>query len=205
MLLSAKIPLPTSIFSHGFINSGGQKMSKSIGNVIDPLELVQKYGVDSTRYLLLRHVHPTEDTDVTWERLDEWYTANLVNGLGNLVARVMKLAEDHLESPVAIAPEDLAIESGFTTSLNQFAFTEAADLIWEHIARGDEYMTERAPYKAIKEEETKEQAKEDITKLVKHVAKVAAHLQPLMPTTSELILNAVRENKKPENLFPRLA
>ena len=77
----------------------GQKMSKSVGNVISPHDLVAKYGTDATRYMLLRHVHPSQDTDVTWERMDEWYTANLVNGLGNLVARVMKLAETHETSP----------------------------------------------------------------------------------------------------------
>ena len=89
MLMSAQIKNTDKIFYHGFINSGGQRMSKSLGNVISPYELVKKYGTDATRYLLLRHVHPVDDSDVTWERLDEWYTANLVNGLGNLVARVM--------------------------------------------------------------------------------------------------------------------
>lgn len=205
MLMSASLKTTDRVFYHGFINSGGQKMSKSLGNVISPYELVQKYGTDATRYLLLRHAHPVEDTDVTWERLDEWYTANLVNGIGNLVARVMKLAEDHLDAPVVLTDDDAKVEEAFTSLINSFSFNEAADLIWEHIAKGDEYMTEHAPYKSIKEESTKEAAKDDIAILVKHVAKIAAHLAPLMPSTSEAILNAVRENKKPENLFPRLA
>lgn len=204
MLMSADLKTTDQVFYHGFITSGGQKMSKSIGNVISPYELVQKYGTEATRYLLLRHVHPTEDTDVTWERLDEWYTANLVNGLGNLVARVMKLAEEYLDAPVQLSADDVFVEVAFTDLLNRFAFSEAADLIWTHIAKGDEYMTEHAPYKAIKDESTKAQAKADIEKLVKHLAKVAAHLVPFMPATSEAILTAVRENKKPENLFPRL-
>ncbi len=205
MLMSADIKTTDQVFYHGFINSGGQKMSKSIGNVISPYELIEKYGMDATRYLLIRHAHPTDDSDITWERLDEWYTANLVNGLGNLVARVMKLAEEHLEKPVVLGPEDILIDVQLTKHMNTFAFTEVADIIWEQIARGDEFMTERAPYKAVKEEATKEQGKEDIAKLVKHVAKIALHLAPCMPTTSEQIFAAVRENKKPENLFPRLA
>lgn len=204
MLMSASLKTTDHIFYHGFINSGGQKMSKSIGNVISPYELKDAYGTDATRYLLLRHAHPTEDTDMTWERLNEWYTANLVNGLGNLVARVMKLAEDHLDAPVALEASDTAIEGAFTELLDRFAFNEAVDLVWAHIALGDEFMTEHAPYKSIKVEATHEQAKEEIVKLVKHVAKVAAHLAPLMPTTSADILKAVHENKKPENLFPRL-
>src|SRR3989344_4672838 len=96
MLMSAGIKNTDQIFYHGFINSGGQKMSKSLGNVISPYEVVEKYGTDATRYILLRHVHPFEDSDITWERLDEWYTADLVNGLGNLVARVMKMASQYL-------------------------------------------------------------------------------------------------------------
>ncbi|KKW44143.1 MAG: Methionine-tRNA ligase, partial [Parcubacteria group bacterium GW2011_GWA2_56_21] len=82
MLLSANLPLPKMVFVHGTIISNGKKMSKTLGNVINPYELIKKYGTDATRYLLLRHVHSTEDTDVTWEKLDEWYTANLTNGLG---------------------------------------------------------------------------------------------------------------------------
>jgi len=204
MLMSAGIKNTDQVFYHGFINSGGQKMSKSIGNVISPYELTEKYGTDATRYLLLRHVHPTEDTDVTWERLDEWYTANLVNGLGNLVARVMKLAEEHLDAPVVSADAGLSLEKSILGSLAQFAFSEAVDHIWNLIAEGDEYMTARAPYKTIKVEETRGQAKADIAELVKVLAKVAADLAPFMPQTSETILAAVRENKKPENLFPRL-
>ncbi len=205
MLMSADIKETDKIVYHGFINSGGQKMSKSLGNVISPYELVEKYGTDATRYLLLRHVHPTEDTDVTWERLDEWYTANLVNGLGNLVARVMRLAEEHLPSPVLLTEDDARIESALTEKFDTFAFNEVMDLVWEHIGKGDEYMTEHEPYKKIKEQGTKEQALADIEKLVRHIAKIATHLKSAMPATSDAILAAVGDNKKPENLFPRLS
>lgn len=206
MLTSAGIKNTDQVFYHGFINSGGQKMSKSLGNVISPYELVKKYGTDATRYLLLRHVHPVEDSDVTWERLDEWYTANLVNGLGNLVARVMKLAEEHLPAPVALDGDDLRVETAFSDLFKRFQFHDALDLVYQHIAKGDEYMTEHEPYKGIKSEDEalREAARADIEKLVHHVAKVAVHLQPFMPHTAELILAAVRENKKPLNLFPRL-
>ncbi|MDB5194865.1 MAG: Methionyl-tRNA synthetase, partial [Parcubacteria group bacterium] len=204
MLMSAELKHTDQVFYHGFINSGGQRMSKSLGNVISPYELVEKYGTEATRYLLLRHVHPVEDSDVTWERLDEWYTANLVNGLGNLVARVMKLAQEHVAGPVTLGDLDTGREQAVTDVLDAFKFNEAMDTIWEHIGKGDEFMTTHEPYKKIKNENTKEEALADIDKLVRHIAKIAVHLAPVMPATSEAILAAVRENKKPENLFPRL-
>lgn len=207
MLMSANIPNTDHIFYHGFINSEGQKMSKSIGNVISPYDLIKKYGTDATRYMLLRHVHPTEDTDVTWERLDEWYTANLVNGVGNLVARVMKLAEDNLDAPVMLSESDMAVDVAFTDRLNNFHFNEALDYVFEMIAESDAVMTERAPFKKVKSEDAgiKEEGKADIALLVRHVGKIGTHLSAVMPKTSGIILAAVRENKKPENLFPRLA
>src|SRR6185437_666432 len=97
MLMSAKLPSTQEVVYHGFITSGGQKMSKSLGNVIDPFTLVEEYGTDAVRYFLARHVHPFEDSDFTREQFKEVYNANLANGLGNLVARIMKLAETHLE------------------------------------------------------------------------------------------------------------
>ena len=206
MLMSADIQNTDQIFYHGFINSGGQKMSKSLGNVIGPYELVQKYGTEATRYLLLRHVHPTEDTDVTWERLDEWYTANLVNGLGNLVARVMKLAQDNLPEPVALEQNDTQIDAAFTHRLDNFHFNEALDYVFEMIAECDGIMTERAPFKKFKSEDEsiREEGRVDIVLLARHLAKIATHLSVIMPATSEIILSAVRSNSKPENLFPRL-
>lgn len=205
MLMSADLKNTDRVFYHGFINSGGQRMSKSLGNVISPSELVQKYGTDATRYLLLRHVHPVDDSDITWERLDEWYTANLVNGLGNLVSRVMKLAEEHLPEPVSLTAENQQIEQGFIEKVEAFRFNEAMDLIFEHVAKGDAYMTERAPYKGVKSEDesVRATALADLEKLVKHLAKIAAHLAPMMPSTAVAIMAAVHTNTKPENLFPR--
>lgn len=204
MLMSAGIKNTDQIFYHGFITSGGQKMSKSLGNVISPYDLVKKYGTDATRYLLLRHVHPVEDSDVTWERLDEWYTANLVNGLGNLVARVMQLAQTHLKQPAEVGEADLVLEPSFVALVDEFKFNEAFDLIFEHVAKGDAYMTEEEPYKKVKDAATADQARVVIEELAIHLAKLASHLRPFMPATAAAILAAVKENKKPENLFPRL-
>jgi methionyl-tRNA synthetase len=207
MLMSAGLPPTAHIFIHGFVTSGGSKMSKSLGNVVNPMEYVERYGTDPLRYFLLRHIHPFEDSDFTKERFEEAYTANLVNGLGNLVARVMKLAEDNLSAPVTLTEEDLAIEPSFLKFIEGFRFNEAMDLVWEHIGKGDTYMTEHEPYKKVKSEDesVRSEGTFEIEKLVRHIAKVSAHLVPVMPATADLILAAIKENKKPENLFPRLA
>ncbi len=202
MLLSAGVPLPTEVFVHGYIISGGQKMSKSFGNVIDPNELLDRYGTDAVRYFLLRHGHPTEDFDLTDERCHEWYTANMTNGLGNLVARVMKLAEDHLPNPVAITKEDEKISEEFFRKIEEFKFNEAMDFIFAKISAADVYMNTNEPYKKIKTDS--QTARKDIEHLVRELASIAAHLASAMPFTSETILASIRKNKKPENLFPRL-
>lgn len=205
MLMSADIKNTDQVFYHGFITSGGQKMSKSLGNVINPLELVQKYGTDAVRYILLRHLSPVEDSDLTEEAIHDHYTANLTNGLGNLVARVMKLAEEHVSRPVETGEEKLSL--AFIDAINEFKFNEAMDFIFAKVAAADVFMTSHEPYKHIKSTDSAEQesARQDIESLVRQLATIAAYLVPVMPHTATLISAAVRENKKPENLFPRLS
>lgn len=204
MLHSAKLAPTHRILYHGFINSGGQKMSKSLGNVISPFELVDRFGTDATRYLLLRHVHPFEDADITWERLIEWYNANLANGIGNQVARVMKLATTHLSEPVRV--EDEPLEAAFCEKLDKYLINEALDLVFEHVGKGDLYIQETQPFKGIKSEDplTQQKARDDIEKMVRHIYKVAAHLEPFMPETSREIKDAVRTHIMPRPLFLRV-
>jgi methionyl-tRNA synthetase len=199
MLMSAEIKNTDRVFYHGFINSDGQKMSKSLGNVISPYDLVKKYGTDATRYLLLRHVHPTEDSDVTWARLDEWYTANLVNGLGNLVARVMKLSEQHL--PINQYTSLDSIKDVFE-AFEHFDFQKATDSVWARIQRLDQAITETEPFKVVKTD--LEKGKMLIEEHRLELMNIARRLEPFMPDTSKVISDAVKANKKPENLFPRL-
>ena len=129
-----------------------------------------------------------------------------MNGLGNLVARVMKLAEDNLPHPVELTEEDTKVEQAFIDLAENFKFNEAMDLVFEHITKADRYMTRKKPYTLIKSGDTveREEARADIETLVRHLAKVAAHLAPAMPRTAAAIAAAVRTNKKPDNLFPRL-
>jgi methionyl-tRNA synthetase len=201
MLISAGLALPKQILVHGMITSEGKKMSKSLGNVIDPNELITKYGTDATRYFLLRHVHPFEDTDITWERLDEWYEAHLVNGLGNVVARVMRLAEVHLEKPVN-CPEAVGFPEEYTGALERFEFNVAADFVWKKIQELDERITRDEPFKVVKEDI--ERGRAIIAECVAELYLIGCQLHPFLPSANEIIKAAVLANKKPENLFPRL-
>ncbi|QSH39095.1 methionine--tRNA ligase [Candidatus Kaiserbacteria bacterium] len=201
MLLSAGLPTTDTIFYHGFITSGGQKMSKSLGNVINPFELVEKYGTDATRFMLLRHVHPVDDSDVTWERLDEWYTADLVNGIGNLTARIMKLAETHLDVAVE-RPEVVGFSKEYTETIENFRMDQALDYVWKQIGELDEKITTTEPFKLVKVDV--EAGKELIQELTLELYAIGRLLNPFMPETNRIIKEAVLENKKPENLFGRL-
>jgi len=206
MLASAGLPFSKQIFIHGFLTSGGSKMSKSLGNVIDPMALADQYGVEALRYVLLRHANPFEDSDLSEAIIQEVYTANLVNGLGNLVARVMTLAQTHLEHSVELDEEDEAIDPEFFEKIETFRFQEAMDDIFKMVGAADTYMTKKAPFKGIKSGDTveREEARQDIELLVKRLAKIAVYLVPAMPRTAAAISSAVRTNKKPENLFPRI-
>ncbi len=197
MLKSAGVKASDKVVYHGFINSGGQKMSKSLGNVISPYELIARYGTDATRYIMLRHVHPFDDSDLTWEKMDEYYTANLVNGLGNLVARIMKMSETHLEPGTfpKPTPESLDVPAIINTM-------HALDHLWTRIQTLDGIITETEPFKLIKTDP--EQAKTILRNLREQLLEIAYMLEPFMPETAVTIQTAVLENKKPENLFNRL-
>ncbi len=201
MLQSAEIKATDKVIYHGFINSDGHKMSKSLGNVISPYDLVAKYGTDATRYIFLRHVHPFDDSDLTWEKMDEYYTANLVNGLGNLVARVMQMAQTHLDSPIE-KPKPIAFPQEYTDALDTYNFQGACDFIWQKVGALDEKIAQTEPFKLVKVD--KPAAQKIITELVTELYAIACLLLPIMPATNVIIKEAILANKKPENLFVRL-
>jgi len=201
MLMSAGLPTSRQIFIHGFITSGGQKMSKTLGNVIDPLAVADEYGIDALRYFLARHVHPFEDSDFTIERFKDAYTANLTNGLGNLVARVMKLAETHLPADkgkkhAEMYPQELQ------DAVMKFEFNRAMDYIFGRIGDLDRKITETKPFKLIRA--NPKEGTELILSMVLELHAIGHMLEPFMPETSKKIGDAIKSNKKPENLFPRI-
>jgi len=199
MLLSAGVPLPKSILAHGFITSGGKKMSKSLGNVIDPEELLAEYGTDAVRYFLLRHVSPSEDGDITREAFKDAYNSGLANGLGNLSSRIMQLAQTHLEK--GTEPKLDALPVAYTEAFESFDVKRAADIVWDEIQYLDRKITETAPFKLVKTD--LETGKAAIFQLTQDLYSVAHLLTPFLPETAQKIKTAVIENKKPENLFVR--
>ncbi|MDP3974889.1 MAG: methionine--tRNA ligase [Candidatus Jorgensenbacteria bacterium] len=201
MLLSTGLPTSRQIVIHGFITSGGEKMAKSRGNVVDPFEVVEKYGTDALRYWLTREMPTFEDGDFTWEKFKESYNAHLANGLGNLVARVMKLAEDHLEAPI-VPPPPPTFSKEYKDALDAFEIKQAADVIWNNIQLLDQSINQREPFKLVKINEA--EGKKLITELAEELYKIARMLNPFLPATSEKIKEAVRANKKPDALFPRV-
>lgn len=213
MLMSAGLPLSKQIFVFGFVNSGGQKMSKSLGNVISPIDLVNEYGTDAVRYYIVRHFNTFEDSDFTMEKFEEAYNANLANGLGNLVSRVMKMAEQFSFSPeesrlfnITEIKNGMNYDSKFEevkTSLNIFEFNKTMDTVWEKISELDNYIQKEEPFKKIKRKEL-DDAKNDMKYLLNSLAGISVVLTPFMPETAEKIQQLIKENKSPETpLFLR--
>lgn len=198
MLLSAGLPLPKALFVHGFITSGGKKMSKSLGNVIDPLELIEEYGAEAVRYFLARHITPFEDGDITKESFKDAYNANLANGLGNVASRILTMAENYNVSHLG---SDVSMKN---TELDDFDIKRYTEKIWEKIQTLDREIQEKEPFKKYKTD--KEAAISSVSDLCTGLSAVAKMLGPVMPKTSETILELLKDGKgvKPAApLFPR--
>lgn len=200
MLMSAGLPNSHRIVINGFINSGGQKMSKSLGNVISPDEVVEKYGTEALRYFVCRELSTFEDSDFTWERMHDAYNGNLANGLGNLVSRILTLSEKHLEKCPEI-PEKSDFAEYFKL-YEKFDIKQAVDYVWKEIGELDKFIQDTEPFKVIKTDE--EKGRELISNAVIRLYTIARMLNPIMPETNILLKKLIKENKKPETpLFAR--
>ena len=199
MLFASDLPLTRQILIHGFINSGGQKMSKSLGNVIDPLEYSQKYGTDSLRYYLLSKVSPFEDSDFTREKFEEVYKSDLQNGLGNLVARVAAMAA--ASEKFEVRSEKSKMSEEVVIALNEYKFDTAMESIWDKVRKADQFISENQIWKMTGEEKTVA-----LQRVIGEIRQIATDLQPFLPTTASKILAQYSQDKivKSEPMFPRL-
>ena len=200
MLISAGIPNSKQILINGFISVNGQKMSKSLGNVISPKEMVERYGTDATRYLLMNLGPFGTDMDVSWEKFDTTFTAELSNGVGNLCSRVAKMCEKNANkfNQNSQLPE---FSTEFQLSMNRFDIKEALREINKLINTGDQFLSETKPWT-----KTGNEQKEILQTAVSNILVIAKYLEPFIPKTSKTIASHFSQKQivalKP--LFPRL-
>jgi len=200
MLLSAKLPLPTCEFVHGYVTVEGNKIGKSLGNAIHPNEVVKKYGVDAFRYYLLREIPAYGDGDFSWTRMEEIYKSDLQNGLGNLVARVAAMAVGIQFSSHKFSNSQISAE--VVEALSEYRFDTAMASIWEKIKSADQFVSLNRVW------ELKDNEREvALIKLVDEIRQIAVDLQPFLPGTASKILNQYNQENisKSEPMFPRLS
>ncbi len=204
MLLSADLPLPKAIYVHGFINVDGEKMSKTVGNVVDPFDAVEKYGSEVVRYFLLREIPSGDDGDFSYKKLEERYNGDLANGLGNLVQRILTLIENNLDNELIYKTEFIKddvknfvmeAKEKYKKNINNFYLHEALGNIWELISFADKYLDDRKPWAAIKHDE--KEFLEIMTNLVFITYTIWAFLlEPFMPETAKKIRDSFGAEEK---------
>jgi methionyl-tRNA synthetase len=201
MLMAAGLPNSHQIIVNGFITGdGGIKMSKSLGNVVNPYDVVAEYGTDALRYFLLKEMSSFEDSPFTMERFKESYNSGLANGLGNLVSRIMTLSEKYLDKCPNL--DETISEPDPTILLETFHIHEYSTTIWVKIQILDKRIQETEPFKVVKIDI--EKGKKLISDSVQMLYEIANLLRLILPETSSKILELIKENKKPETpLFMR--
>lgn len=195
MLLSAGLEPPKAVYVHGFITVDGEKMSKSLGNVIDPSELLERYDAEVVRYFMLRELQSSDDSDFSNKNLENRYITDLANGLGNLVQRTVTLlgstpggtvayrAHDALAEPALKAVLD---DTGYHRAFEQFRLHDAVAHVWEKIGTANAYINEHEPWK--QEGERRVRTLMTATAMIGHIAWL---LQPFMPHTSDRVAQAL--------------
>jgi len=187
MLLSLGFDLPQTILVHGYVTASGQKMSKSLGNVINPFDLIEKYGADALRYFLLREIPPTSDGDFTWEKFDNRYKADLANDLGNLINRSRKIIAQVRPS----GHPDKKFAQQVNQAIKDFDFCLGLKIIWKKIAWANQFID--------KERLWNSQDKQKLTLLSTAIDQIGQTLQVFLPDSAEKILQ-----NKPGVLFPKI-
>jgi methionyl-tRNA synthetase len=200
MLLGLGLPLPQNLLAHGFITVDGEKMSKSIGNVIDPADIIAKHGVEPFRYYFLRHVSTTDDGDFTWEKYESAYN-ELANDLGNLVQRLATLAS---KNDIAGVSGKLVDNADFDNRMSKFEFNFAFEILWKQIQDLNKRIDAEKPWTLAKTDP--EKAASILTEIIQDLASVNERLAIFLPETSKKIaeiLSAERIARPAEPLFPK--
>lgn len=204
MLMAVKLPPSKQIIIDGFVTGeGGLKMSKSLGNTVDPLDIVKEYGTDSLRLYVAKELSPFEDSPFTMEKFKEAYNAHLANGLGNLVSRTMKMAEANgvkydptVAKTLAMSVEASTLSQKYREGFEKYDLQQACNAIWELVSNTDKIVQERQPFKKIKTDRAGGEA--DIKELLARLNFIATMLLPILPETAAKITDLTENNKMPE-------
>jgi methionyl-tRNA synthetase len=198
LLLSAGIKPPKTIYAHEYLTIDGKKMSKSLGNVIHPKEIVDKYGVDGARYLLLAGLPYNSDGDITWEKMDTKYTADLCNGIGNLTQRVLSMVNRY-----GVELHDLELEPITTAEyIESFRFVEGLEQVVNAVGQVNRMIDDEKPWEKVKIGDNAA-AEATLNLAYSKLKLIASSLDAYMPETAEKMKEQL-QTLKPEPLFPRL-
>lgn len=199
ILKSAGLDLPKALFVHGYLTVDGQKMSKTVGNVVDPMQLIEKYGTDAVRYYLLREIPSYGDGDFSERRFKELYNSDLANGLGNVTARIARLSEKIIFRDA----KKLVFSKEYQFSIEKFKFDEVIGFIWNKVRVLDKFIDVNQPWKIT----DNDKLTAVLTKAINQLEQIAFELQPFLPQTAEKILVQFKgpDIKSQLPLFPRIA
>jgi len=207
MLLGLGLALPKILYVHGHITLNNEKMSKSTGNVVDPKEIIDKYGVDAFRYFFLRHIPSYEDGDFTWEGFERAYNDELGNELGNAVQRVAAMLKKYQNGLIGDIPEPSHDNNSYHQEIEICHFDRALDEVWEQVRGVNQYIEEQKPWVIAKDKEDAEHLREVLAYCAASLIEISDLLQPFLPTTAKKIREAFEEGfvrDTADVLFPRI-
>lgn len=186
MLISLGVDLPKKLYVHGFVNIDGKKVSKSLGNVIHPREVIAKHGVDALRYYMLRHIPSYEDGDFTWEKFENSYNNELANDLGNSVQRTVAMIVNYQDGIIGDIPEFEHDTTYYHQALANCRFDQALEEIWQQVRGLSQYIDEEKPWEIAREKDSQHLA-EVLAYICSCLLEVADMLEPFLPETAKKI------------------